>query len=86
MTHKGFSGGDNPRGKANRELIMRHPDLAEKLRKLYGIHESLPLESWSGFVPPALTEHGSINNSPYRAGLVALLAEARRREEHERNT
>jgi hypothetical protein len=67
----------------NRRLILAHPDLAQRLCELYGMDRP---ERWSGYVPPGIghiTEKGRalINRSPYRAALLELLEEARRRGE-----
>lgn len=77
---------------ARRALVLRHPDLAQKLcSQLIGY--SRP-ENWNGWIPPATVPDMSAgaegpttsgpgympNDSPRRAALVALVAEAERRE------
>ena len=67
---------------SNRELVMKHPDLAERVRVLYRLGRA---ENWNGYVPPALrpaNENNTVdvNRSPYRAELLEILAEAHRRE------
>lgn len=80
MTSRPLSEGKRPRSDANRALILRHPDLEQQLRDLLGMAKSIPTTAWSGYVPPEVDEHRRLNRSRYRAGIVALLEEARRRE------
>lgn len=61
-----------------RRLILAHPDLAERLRKLYGMKSA---DQWWGYIPGPLTELNQPNRSHYREELLKLLAEAKRREE-----
>lgn len=70
-----------------RGLVLRHPDLAERLTQP-PIGHTTP-EHWTGYIPPAYdaeTYGGGqpINTSPARAALVALLAEAEARTTAER--
>ncbi|MFJ4682009.1 hypothetical protein [Streptomyces sp. NPDC088789] len=65
-----------------RALVLRHPDLAERLTQP-PISHTTP-EHWTGYVPPAHdpeTFGGGqpLNTSPIRAALAALVAEAERR-------
>ncbi|OXS35417.1 hypothetical protein [Streptomyces sp. XY006] len=66
-----------------RALVLRHPDLAERLTQP-PIGHTTP-QHWTGYVPPeydAPSVGGSqpINNSPIRAALAALVAEAEARD------
>lgn len=61
-----------------RELVLKHPDLRDQLVG-YLIGYSKP-ENWNGWIPPATDAKGARNNSPRRAALIALVAEAERRE------
>jgi len=61
--------------------VLAHPDLAEKLTE-NPCAFSRP-ELWSGYVPSATVElkHSQrANDSPYRAQLVAIVAEAQIRD------
>lgn len=65
-----------------RALVLRHPDLAQKLTEP-PLRHTTP-EHWTGYIPPAydavaLGGAQPINTSPARAALVALLAEAEAR-------
>lgn len=66
----------------NRRLVLAHPDLAERLT-LPPCGFSRP-DVWTGYIAPELIDinrHGDgiRNDSPCRAQLVALVAEAERR-------
>lgn len=67
--------------KVRRAAVLAHEDLAEQLTaKPMAL---MSPQSWSGFIPPASveTKHESVMNvSPYRAQVVALVAEAQRRD------
>lgn len=63
--------------KRRRLLLRRHPDLAERLTVAPCPHTSP--EKWSGYVAPD-TWNGSHNDSPIRAAIAELVAEAERRE------
>ncbi len=61
-------------GKRYREAVARYPDLAERLT-----HPPLSYarpEQWNGFVPPKEFPEGTLNDSPRRAALVAIVDEA----------
>lgn len=60
-----------------RALLLRHPDLATQLTHLP--HGPGTAEQWTGAVPPELF-NGVRNDSPRRPAILALLAEAERRE------
>lgn len=65
-----------------RALVLKHPDLAERLTQP-PISHTTP-EHWTGYIPPAHdpeTFGGGrpINTSPIRAALAALVAEAEQR-------
>lgn len=60
-----------------RKLVRRHPDLADRLTQKPGPHSSP--ERWSGYVSPD-TWNGAANNSPERALIAEIVAEAERRE------
>lgn len=67
-----------------RALVLAHPDLAEQLTKP-PLNFSRP-EAWDGYIPPetwgeTARGHPRFNDSPRRIALLALVAEARRREE-----
>lgn len=69
-----------------RRLVLAHPDLAEQLTAP-PCKFSSP-EAWTGYIAPALLDidrhgHGTPNPSPYRAHLVAIVAEAERRTRQE---
>lgn len=55
------------------QIISRHPDLVERVTELLG------RTNWNGYVPPEHDATGRINDSPIRAGLVAILTEAESR-------
>lgn len=61
-----------------RALILRHPDLAERLTK-DPLNYTTP-EHWNGSVPPE-TWREARNDSPRRPAILALLDEAQRREQ-----
>lgn len=66
-----------------RALVLRHPDLAEKLTQA-PIGHATP-EHWTGYVPPEYDPPGvgggqPLNNSPIRRALAALVAEAEARD------
>lgn len=63
--------------RARRAMILRHPDLAAKLAEL-PLGPASP-EQWTGAIPPELF-NGVRNDSPRRPAILALLAEAERRE------
>lgn len=70
-----------------RALVLRHPDLAERLTQP-PINHTTP-EHWTGYVPPAHdpeTFGGGqpLNTSPIRAALARLVDEAERRTAHPR--
>lgn len=69
-------GGPRPKSEANRDLLLKHPDLAEELRKLYRMQDP---SQWHGYLPPERDEFDRPNRSRYRERLVQLLTEARRR-------
>ncbi|MCM1943180.1 hypothetical protein NC239_33755 [Streptomyces sp. G3] len=60
-----------------RGLVLRYPDLAEKLTQA-PINHSRP-DVWNGFIPPATDCTGAINTAPCRPALLALVAEAEAR-------
>lgn len=62
-----------------RALVLRHPDLADKLTKA-PINHSTP-DKWNGYIPPATDGAGAPNKAPCRPALLALVAEAERREQ-----
>lgn len=59
-----------------RALVLQYPDLAARLCKP-PLREATP-ETWNGWIPPEIWRE-QINDSPIRAALVALVAEAERR-------
>lgn len=61
-----------------RKLVLSHPDLAKELCS-FVIGYSKP-ENWNGWIPPELDSYGALNDSPRRAALVRLVAEAEGRE------
>lgn len=64
-----------------RERVLRYPDLAERLTQR-PINFTKP-ELWNGFVPPKevpTAEGYELNDSPIRAALVEICAEAMRRD------
>ncbi len=76
------------RCRERRERVLRHPDLAARLTQPPLNHSDPAM--WNGYVPPATWgdywsgKHGEgkpkPNNSPERAALVDICAEALRRE------
>lgn len=65
-----------------RRIVLAHPDLAEQLTELPCKFASP--QAWTGYIGPETTDidrrgDGDRNTSPYRAQLVALVAEAERR-------
>ncbi|MFF5404576.1 hypothetical protein ACFY8K_16955 [Streptomyces misionensis] len=65
-----------------RALVLKHPDLAERLTQP-PINHITP-QHWTGYVPPAHDPENygggrPINTSPIRAALAALVEEAERR-------
>jgi hypothetical protein len=62
-----------------RKLVLSHPDLAAKLCS-YVVGYS-KAENWNGWIPPELDSYGARSDSPRRAALVAILAEAELRTE-----
>lgn len=63
--------------KRRRTLVLRHPDLAEQLKK--APHRHTTPQDWTGYIPPATDCAGAINTTPCRAALLALVAEAEQR-------
>jgi hypothetical protein len=63
-----------------RELVLAHPDLAERLT-LPPI-DCVSAAHWNGFIPPLMTcaEGGKRNDSPRRPALIEVCAEAMARE------
>ncbi|MEU8136067.1 hypothetical protein [Streptodolium elevatio] len=65
----------------NRAAVLAHPDLAEQL--CVAPCKFAAPEMWTGYIGPKWIEgrHGEavLNTSPYRAQLVALVAEAEQR-------
>jgi hypothetical protein len=63
-----------------RELVLAHPDLAERLT-LPPI-DCVSAAHWNGFIPPLMTcaEAGRRNDSPRRPALIELCAEAMERD------
>ncbi len=59
-----------------RAMVLAHPDLAAKLCQP-PLSYQRP-EQWNGFVPPEYF-NGRPNDSPRRAALVAIIAEAQSR-------
>ncbi|MFB7899894.1 hypothetical protein ACFC1B_26600 [Streptomyces xiamenensis] len=64
------------RNAARRALVLSHPDLAARLCER-PIGHSDP-EMWNGFVPPEMWQQQR-NDSPVRAALLEIIAEAERR-------
>ena len=62
---------------AYRASVLAHPDLAERLCKVYGLESA---DMWNGYVPPARDATGAPNRSRYREQLLAIVGEARLRE------
>lgn len=65
-----------------RGLVLAHPDLAAKLAE-QPLCFNRP-DQWTGFVPPAIWCTGAINTSPVRVALLAVAAEAERRNQQRR--
>lgn len=66
---------------SRKTAVLSHPDLAAKLTEA-PCKFSFP-EAWSGYVPSATVEEKHTqrrNTSPYRAQLVAIVAEAQVRD------
>ncbi|MFK0140668.1 hypothetical protein [Streptomyces murinus] len=61
-----------------RGLVLRYPDLAKKLTEP-PIGHSTP-EAWTGYIPPATDCTGAINTAACRPALLAIVAEAERRD------
>ncbi len=60
-----------------KHLVLQHTDLAQQLTKA-PMSLARP-DCWNGFLPPERYDTGSINRSPVRAQLAALIAEAEKR-------
>jgi hypothetical protein len=60
-----------------RTRVLSHPDLAARLTERPICHEKP--DRWNGYVPPAMWREEQ-NNSPVRAALVNICAEALQRE------
>ncbi|MFI1889862.1 hypothetical protein [Streptomyces jumonjinensis] len=54
-----------------RALVMRHPDLADRITQLIG-------PGWNGYLAPP-EWRGTLNTSPIRARLAEIITEAERR-------
>lgn len=65
------------RNAERRASVLRYPDLAKKLTE--EPHCWTKPERWNGYIPPALWNQAP-NKSPQRAALLALVAEAERRD------
>lgn len=63
---------------ARRKRVLAYVDLRDRL-KADPVSMADP-EAWNGWIPPSTDQHGSFNNSPRRAALVDIAAEAMRRE------
>lgn len=63
--------------RARRSAVLRHPDLAKRLTEP-PMRYATP-EIWNGQLPPAIWQ-GQRNDSPNRAALADIVAEAERRE------
>jgi hypothetical protein len=59
-----------------RAAVLKHPDLCQQLLDELGYQRP---EQWNGFIPPA-TFNGAPNDSPRRAALMLISAEAWKRE------
>lgn len=55
-----------------KEMVMRHPDIARRLVTELGYASP---GQWNGFIPPSHF-NGSPNNSPRRAALLEIEADA----------
>ena len=62
---------------ARKRLVLQHEDLAEALRQA---HKLSSADKWNGRIPPELLPSGARNPSPVRAALVAIVAEAEKRQ------
>ncbi|MGW0577330.1 hypothetical protein ACWD25_15435 [Streptomyces sp. NPDC002920] len=60
-----------------RALVLRHPDLAERLTQP-PLRHTTP-EHWNGYIPPTTDCTGAINTTACRPVLLALVAEAEAR-------
>jgi hypothetical protein len=58
-----------------RARVIKHEDLRKALKAA-----GFKAECWNGYVPPRLDAYGRINDAQERADLVAICAEALRRE------
>lgn len=67
---------------ARKALILRHDDLAARLTK-QPLNYSHP-DKWNGSMPPEMFNQVR-NDSPIRVALLALVAEAEKRERHLRS-
>lgn len=65
----------------NRDAVLAHPDLAQKLTEP-PLDYQRP-EQWNGFVPPEYFNQ-QVNDSPRRAALVEIVAEAQARDAERR--
>lgn len=65
---------------ARRALVLKYPDLAQKLTE-QPINCQRP-EQWSGGIPPEMWREMP-NDSPIRPAVLAILAEAERRDRAE---
>ena len=65
---------------ALRELVLKHPDLAERLT-LWPVGHSAA-QNWNGYIPPPMTcaNGGRHNDSARRTALIAIVAEAMERD------
>ncbi|OZM74013.1 hypothetical protein CFN78_06920 [Amycolatopsis antarctica] len=66
------------RSEERRERVLRHPDLASQLTAMPGPYRDP--RTWNGYVPPSHDAYNRPNDSPRRAVLVRLCAEALRRD------
>lgn len=65
---------------ALRELVLAHPDLAERLTAWPVSHTTA--QTWNGYIPPLMTcaEAGRRNDSARRTALIEIVAEAMERD------
>lgn len=77
-----YFGGFTQNAKRNRALVLAHADLASALTA-NPIGYADP-QQWSGFIPPATDSNGRLITCMRRAALVAIVGEAIRREQAER--
>lgn len=73
---------------ANRALVLRHPDIAARLKE--PPYQASRPDVWTGYIPGPLASEDSrgrvaINNSPVRAQLLALVLAAAERDEAEQH-